>query len=172
MHPQSVIRSRWQPHVALLAFIVGLCLVFIFGGVSSCQGPGGASSVIGYATLSGNGDARVDMRGTGIALGNLHGSTGIYMQGSGFPLTIPIDIAEGTWVEFVKGKPARHGDLNVDPIPFERAAMYRPGELDAIATQLGYPSILVEQFVQPSPQPPPESQPGPVSEPLALSPQP
>lgn len=122
---------------------------------SSCVATGG--QMVAYANFSGNGDARVTDDGYAFAMGEAQGSAGIYIRGSGFPLTIPLAQDKNTWVEFVDWKPARSGVLGVDPIPARAFMLYRtpsypPGsrpEFEEVIERLGF---TIEQIrIEPDP---------------------
>lgn len=97
----------------------------------------GADMFVGFATVSGNGDARTD-GSTFLALGDLQGEAGLFMKGTGFPLTYPLDLKKDEWSAVSRKLDLReHGKLGVDPLPYWTATLFRPGELDAISKRLG-----------------------------------
>jgi len=97
----------------------------------------GVDSFVGFATVSGNGDARTD-GSTFLALGDLNGEAGIFMKGSGFPLTYPLDLKKNEWAATSRTLNLHErGVLGVDPLPYWTASLFRPGEVDALSKRLG-----------------------------------
>lgn len=113
--------------------ILLLCLLF-----PSCLGTGGGmNSFVGFATTSGNGDARTD-GDIFVAMGLLQGEAGLFLKGSGFPLTYPLNLKEGEWAATSRVlKLHESGTLGVDPLPYWCASLFRPGEIEQLSQRLG-----------------------------------
>lgn len=125
-----------------------LILVSLFALVltPACIGPGGGagSPFVGYATLSGNGDARTDGN-VFLALGDLQGDAGLFLKGSGFPLTFPLNTKENEWVAVNReAEITVRGHLGTDPLPGWTAPLFRPGELAVLSERLGYPITIYQ----------------------------
>jgi hypothetical protein len=102
----------------------------------ACFAPGGGPGFVGFSTVSGDGDARTD--GTVfVAMGELDGEAGIFLKGSGFPLTYPLALKKGEWAATSRSLNLQeHGVLGVDPLPFWTASLFRPGEIDTLSKRL------------------------------------
>lgn len=127
--------------VLLLAVIVGS--VALTSGLVGCVAP---NAVVAYTSFTGNGDMRTD--GTYVVgLGDAVADAGVFVKGSGFPLTIPIATGKDGWVVFNrKTHTTVSGMLGVDLIPWQVRDMYRPGEIAALSAQVG-----VEILFEPQP---------------------
>jgi len=125
--------------------LLALCLIpFLL--LPSCMTAGG-NGFVGFATTSGNGDARTD-GDTFVAMGLLQGEAGLFLKGSGFPLTYPLDLQEGEWAATSRTlKTHESGKLGVDPLPYWCASLFRPGEIEQLSTRLG----VVITFRPPNP---------------------
>jgi hypothetical protein len=109
----------------LLAALCGLLLC-----LCSCINPGSAH-VVGFATLSGTGDARSDGNVVAV-LGQVDGDVGVFVKGSGFPMTVPIHTNENE--AFFQNKALglqRHQPIT-DPIPWWARDLYRDEEIIAL----------------------------------------
>lgn len=103
----------------------------------SCLGPAGSNGFVGFATVAGNGDARTD-GDTFVALGLLQGEAGLFLKGSGFPLSYPLNLREGEWAATSRTlKLHESGKLGVDPLPYWCASLFRPGEVESLSQRLG-----------------------------------
>jgi len=62
--------------------------------LAACQTGGTGSPIVASVTAAGMGDIRTD--GTAlIAFGDIAGSAGIFLKGSGFPVVVPFEVSEG-----------------------------------------------------------------------------
>lgn len=111
-----------------------LCLI------PSCLGPNGQPPLVGYATLAGDGDVRSDTSAF-VALGDLKGDAGIFLKGSGFPMTFPLNLDKNEWVAYNRAsKETIRGKIGVDPLPPWAVELFRPGELEKLLSRLGAPA--------------------------------
>jgi len=115
-----------------------LCLVLLCClCLPACLTGGAGNPFVAYGTLQGNGDVRTDAN-VFLALGDLHGDAGLFVKGSGFPLTFPLNSNKDEWVAVNRAtKLTVRGKLGVDPLPAWCADVFRPGELDSLSTRLG-----------------------------------
>lgn len=140
-------QSRTDQFVGWLVLIAVLALAgFAFSG---CASNAPQSGVVGFATVRGDGDARARLDGKGLAIGEVQGEVGLFVPGSGFPLTMPLRSTKGGWVTFDTHGNRAEGKINVDPLPAWIVELYRPGELELVAQRLGYASILVAAVPNP-----------------------
>lgn len=101
--------------------------------LSGCVGPG---AVVGFSTVAGDGDARADGNVL-VAMGHLSGEAGVFVKGSGFPLTLPLDLKENEWLAFNRQtNETVRGHIGVDALPAWCLDLYRPGELDLLVGRL------------------------------------
>jgi hypothetical protein len=83
-----------------------------------------------------------------LAVGELSGDAGIFVKGSGFPLTFPLDLQKDEWVLVDKSSGTTiRGKLPLEHLPAVCAGLYRPGEAQSVANRLGVPTL----FETPSP---------------------
>lgn len=143
----------------IVSFLSALLAAICFSFAAACVSP---SSVVAYSTVSGHGDVRSDAVAF-VALGAFQGSAGVFVKGSGFPLTLPLDTNENEWVAHNHELDTTlRGTLGEDKLPPWCAGLYRPGELEAIGQMLGF-VIEIESDKPPMPEPPAhEPQPEPV----------
>ena len=143
--------ARTYIHTVLLAVLAAALFLGVLA-TSGCSATGG-QMIVGYATLRGDGDVRTDLDHL-LVLGEIEGHAGIFIQGSGFPLTAPLSSKKDTWVALVrKTKEKTTGQLGVDPLPAWAVTLYRPGELAQIAHRLGFPEGLAVEGEVPPPSP-------------------
>lgn len=110
-----------------------ICILAVLA-LSGCAGP---STFVGFATAAGNGDMRTD-GSIFVALGELQGDAGIFMKGSGFPLTYPLDLKKGEWAAANRALDVKEsGKLGVDPLPYWTFGLFRPGEVEQLSARLG-----------------------------------
>lgn len=135
-----MIRSKSSVHTYILFSLVAFLLCF----VASCAS--GGLMPIAFASIRGHGDIRATDDYV-FGAGDLHGSAGMYVLGSGFPLTTDLDQASNQWFAITRvGSKFTtvHGTIDVDPIPARAVGMYRPNEFGVVFADLGFPNPKVE----------------------------
>lgn len=126
---------RCRYDAVLWLFALTVLALMLLPGCATSNGAG--LPFVGFATAEGNGDLRTD-GDVYLMLGEWTGDAGIFLQGSGFPVTLPLDGAEDEWRAVRRStKEKLHGKLGVDPLPAWTASLFRPGELEALSLRFG-----------------------------------
>lgn len=117
-----------------------------FPSCATLAGGAGGPPFVGFSTVSGAGDLRTDGDAF-LAMGDLQGEAGLFLKGSGLPLTFPVDLRDNAWraVRRSTGE-KRDGVLGQDKLPAWTAGLFRPGEAGALSAKLG---VLIEFEVPP-----------------------
>lgn len=103
--------------------------------LSACAGPG-SNQLVAFSTFAGSGDARTDTRAF-LVIGDADGEAGIFMKGSGFPLTFPFQVAKGGFVALNRDTGERLEGQLADGLPHWTESLFRPGELEQLSARLG-----------------------------------